>query len=217
MERDMIDVNLNALLRQYRSNPYEEILVETPHTGIISFMVKVGDPVKGPSGPWKERPGTTLFTLEREGNLKKIHAHRSGEVSYVREEVDGEFCEAREHVITLRHRLSKDEIINKILKKVLFVYKAPETARYYLVPELETVRDQKKELTLAPGDDFLIMSLMKRDTFIKYDGPKGTVFRLYFNPGDMVEQGEPLVGIASPDDLDIVDKIIQRIQSEWED
>ncbi len=213
----MIDVNLNALLRQYRSNPYEELHIETPHTGIITFNVKVGDLVKGPSGAWKERPGTTLFTLEREGNVKKITAERDGEVSFVRDEVDGEFCEAREHVVTIRHRLSKDEIINFILRKVLYVFEAPETARYYLVPELEAVRDQKKEITLSPGDDFLIMSLMKRDTFLKYEGPKGTVFRLYFKPGDIVEQGEPLVGIASPEDLDIVDKIIQRIQSEWED
>ena len=212
----MIDVNLNDLLRHYRSNPYEEIMVETPHTGIIAFSVKVGDHVKGPFGPWKERPGTTLFTLEREGNLKKVHAHRTSEVSYVRDELEGEFCEAREHVITLRHRLTRDEIINNILKKVLFVFKAPETARYYLVPELDNIRDQKKELTLNPGDDFLIMSLMKRDTFIKYEGPKGTVFRFYFNPGDIVEQGEPLMGIASPEDLDIVAKIVQLIQSEWD-
>ncbi|OCC16547.1 hypothetical protein DBT_0364 [Dissulfuribacter thermophilus] len=213
----MIDVNLNDLLREYRSNPYEEFKVETPHTGIISFKVKEGLKVKGPSGQWNERPGTTLFTLERERNVKSVQAERDGEVSYVNYDLEGCFCEARVHVLTIRHKLSKDEIINKILKKVLYIFEAPETARYYLVPELESIREQKKEITLRPGDEFLIMSLMKRDTFIKYEGPKGIIFRFYFKSGDIVEQGEPLFGIASPEDLEVVQKIIQRIQTEWDE
>jgi len=213
----MIDVNLNALLREYRSNPYEEYRVETPHTGIISFKVRAGEEVKGPSGQWMERPGSMLFTLEREKNLKEIRAEQDGKISYLREELEGSFVEAREHVVTIRHRLDKEEIINKILKRVLAVFPAPETARYYLAPELEALREQKKEISVKPGDEILVMSLMKRDTSIRYDGPPGIAYRVYFHSGDMVLQGEPLIGVARAEDMDLIQKIIQRIRSEWED
>ncbi len=210
-------LNLNILLKKYKDNPYEEYIVETPHTGVISFKVDVGDEVKGQSGKWNERPGTSLFTIERERNKKVIHALQGGTVSFINGELNGRFVEAMTHVVTIRHRLRRDEVINKILQEVLYIFKAPETARYYMSPEIEALKDKKKEALIRPGDDIVIMSLMKRDTIIKYDGIVGLIYRTYFKSGDMVQEGAPLFGITAPKDRSLVEDVIEKIKNEWEE
>lgn len=215
-----MDINLNDLLRRYRSHPFEDYLVETPHTGLLTFKVKEGQGVSGPSGKWGQKPGTLLFLLERERNVKKIHSHCTGEVVAVRPELQGTFVEAREIVLAIRHRLGKEEIIDRILTQVLHIFPAPQTARYLLVPDLAQKLERPsgaREVTLEPGDEALIMSLMKRDTIIEYQGPPGVVFKVYFQSGAMVEQGEPLLGVCPPEKLEYVQKVIQRIRTEWED
>ncbi len=212
-----MEVNLNDLLRQYRSHPYEDNHVETPHTGVVTFAVEDGQEVEGPSGKWLHRPGTTLFTLEREGNRKKIHAHCSGFVANLRSELNGRFVEAGEPLLSIRHRLSRDEIIDKILTQVLHLFPAPERARYLLTPEAFTKLEKQAAVSVTQGDEIIIMSLMKRDTFIPYEGVPGTVYKVYFKQGDMVEQGAPLLGICPPEKLPYVEKVIQRVRSEWEE
>ena len=215
--KNMIDINLNALLRQYRSHPYEEFRVETPHTGIITFRVKDGEMVSGPSGAWKERPGTLLFLLEREKNIKKITAMMGGEVTGVRLDLDGRFVEAGEPVLSLQHRLRREEIIQKILTKVLYMMPAPERARYFLAPEIETRLEKGQDVSVEPGDEILIMSLMKRDTIVHYDGPSGVIYSTGFSSGDLKEQGDPLLGVCRPEQLRYVQRMIQRIRTEWEE
>ncbi len=214
-----MDINLNDLLRRYRSHPFEDYLVETPHTGVLTFKVEEGQTVKGPSGKWSQKPGTLLFLLERERNVKKIYSHCSGEVAAVRPELQGKFVEAREIVMAIRHRLGKDEIIDRILTQVLHIFPAPQTARYLLIPDLakKLEKPSAKGVMVEPGNELLIMSLMKRDTIIEYDGIPGVVFKVYFQSGAMVEQGDPLLGICPPEKLQYVQKVIQRIRTEWEE
>ncbi len=214
----VMDINLNHLLRQYRAHPYEDYPVETPHTGIITFKVEEGDVVEGVSGKWQHKPGTLLFYLERERNRKKIHAPWAGEVSGLRRELDGSFVEAGEQVMSIRHRLGKEEIIDKILVEVLTIYSAPQSARYYLTQDIAAKLEKSgKGVTVAPGDEILIMSLMKRDTILAYDGPEGVIYKVYFHQGDMVDEGAPLLGICAPEKVPYVEKVIQRIRTEWEE
>ena len=66
-------LNISDLLEQIKQNPYREIVVRTPHTGVVNFAdIKQGDAVHGPEGQWKERSGTRLATLTRERNPKPI-------------------------------------------------------------------------------------------------------------------------------------------------
>ncbi|HID98156.1 MAG TPA: hypothetical protein EYP57_08225 [Thermodesulfobacteriaceae bacterium] len=214
-----MDINLNDLLRSYRSHPYEDYHVETPHTGIISFLVEEGQAVKGPGGQWLHKPGTTLFTIDRERNQKRVTAGCNGVVADIKLSLEGKFVEAGEAVLSIRHRLDRDEIIDRILTEVLSIFSAPQRARYFLVPELVTRLEKKAgdEVLVEDDDEVLIMSLMKRDTMIRYQGVPGVIYKVYFNSGDLVEQGAPLLGICPTDNLEYVHKVIQRIRTEWKD
>nr|HDN01295.1 hypothetical protein [Deltaproteobacteria bacterium] len=213
-----MDINLNDLLRRYRSHPFEDYFVETPHTGVVFFKVKEGQTVKGPSGEWLHRPGTLLYTIERERNVKRMTALWSGQISGIRLDIEGRFVEAGEPLFSIRHQLDKEEIIDRILTQVLYIFSAPQRARYFLTPEISARMEKrsKKGVSVEFGEDVLIMSLMKRDTVVSYEGVPGSLYKVYFNSGDMVEQGAPLLGICSPDKLQYVQKVIHRIRTEWE-
>jgi hypothetical protein len=60
------------------------------------------------------------------------------------------------------------------------------------------------------------MSLMKRDTIINYTGESGMIYRVYFQPGELVEQGMPLLGLCQPEKMEYVHKVINRIRTEWD-
>lgn len=214
-----MDMNLNDLLRQYRTNPYEEHVIRAPHTGIIRFRIKKGEETCGPSGKWLQKPGTLLFIIERENNLKRITAGFRGTIANMRHAVDGNFVEAGTRLLTIRHKLAGTEIIDRILTRVLTIFPAPQRARYYLPPDIAMQMEKKSEASiyLQPDSDAIIMSLMKRDTILKYEGTPGIIYKVYFKSGDMVEQDAPLLGICPPENLQYVQKVIQRIQNEWDD
>lgn len=213
-----MDINLEELLNSYRSHPFEDHDVETPHCGTISLKAEEGQSVEGPGGQWMQQPGTLLFSLEREKNLKKICSPCNGNVHNIRKELDTCFVQAGEKVLCIRHRLDKEEVIDRILTEVLSVLKAPQTARYMLMPDI-AARLEKEEgrhgVSLDEGDEALIMSLMKRDTIITYSGVPGIIFRVYFQQGDLVEQGEPMIGVCPPDKIEYVNRVIAKIRNEW--
>ncbi|NIA08668.1 MAG: biotin attachment protein [Nitrospiraceae bacterium] len=213
-----MDINLNDLLRHYRSHTFEDYQVETPHTGVISFEVKEGQAVEGPSGKWLQRPGTLLYIIEREKNTKRIHASWRGEVTGIRPDLEGHFVEAGEIVLSVRHRLDREEIIDRILTQVLTILRAPQQARYFLSPDISARLEKRPEgkIALGSGDEVVIMSLMKRDTVISYKEDPGMLYKVYFRSGDIVEQGAPLLGICPSDRLQYMQKVIQRIRTDWE-
>ncbi len=214
-----MEINLNDLLRKYKSHPYEDHIICSPHTGVISFKVDEGQKVSGPSGQWLHKPGTVLYILEREKNPKRITSKFSGVVAELKKELEGQFVQAGQELMIIRHRLNKDEIIDRILREVLHIFPAPQRARYYFTPEVSSIieKGEAKALTVKPGDEIIIMSLMKRDSLLPYDGPTGVLYKVYFKNGDLLEQDAPLFGICSPDRLPFVEKVIHRIKTEWDD
>ena len=58
-------------------------------------------------------------------------------VGSVRTELEGRFVEAGTQLAVIRHFLSKDEVIAAILQKVLFLFPAPERAKYYFIPSVD--------------------------------------------------------------------------------
>lgn len=73
-----------------------------------------------------------------------------------------------------------------------------------------------KEISIDSGDEVFTMSLMKRDTPVIYSGESGVIHSVYFKPGVSVPQGEPLIGVCSPEKLKVIEKVITRVKAEWD-
>lgn len=213
-------LNIQQMLEELKAAPYEEIVVRAPHTGRVTFAYDTEDPrVSGPSGTWKERPGTLLAFIERERNKKPIHAHISGEVAQVSEAARDAFVQAGQEMLTIRHYLSKEEVIEKLLKKALSLFTAPERAKFYFAPDVEKkiAASGEKSVTVTDGMDMFIMSRMKREVSLPYSGPEGQIYSVYFHQGDSVNAGEPLIGVCPADQVALVQDVVARVRTEWEE
>jgi hypothetical protein len=212
------EIDLNRVLSQYRSDPYDYVDVLTRHTGRIRFRVRQGNSVEGPGGEWNHLNGTLLYVLERERNPKPVYSYTNGEISAVRDDLDGHFVEAGEKILTIKHPLKKREIIESILRQVLFSFNAPERAKYFFPLDLQAKIDKhgERSVSVKPGDEILTMSLMKRDIPVYYAGEPGIIHSIYFQPGVTIDNGEPLLGICAPEKLPLIQKIIARVKAEWE-
>ncbi len=212
------EIDFDAIISQYRSDPFEYVDVHTIHTGQIRFKVREDSPVDGTSGEWHHIPGTLLYEILREGNQKRVSSKTNGEISFVKSELEGQFVEAGEKILTIKHPLKKREIIESILRQVLTPFDAPERAKYFFSLELQSKIDKygQRGVSINPGDEILTMSLMKRDTPVFYEGEPGIIHSVYFKPGATMEQGEPILGICPEERLPLIQKIITRVKAEWE-
>jgi biotin carboxyl carrier protein len=212
----MLDVK--EMLEEIKASPFEEIEVRSPHTGVVhTAKAGVGDTVKAAAGAYREKPGTVLVHLERERNRKPVYAPQKGELVWLAEDQAGRFVEAGEKLAVIRHYLSRDEVIERILKQALHLVKAPEKAKYYFVPEvdLKIKASGAKSVKLRPGVDLFIVSRMKRESVLPYEGPEGIVYAVYFQPGDNVEEGAPLVGVCPEGEIESIRAVVNRVHSEW--
>jgi len=216
MMRD--EINFDEIISKYRSDPYDYLDIFSAHTGRVKFKVSEGDDVQGPGGKWHHKPGTLLFILNRENNPKPIHSQTNGVVSSLQEELEGHFVEAGEKLMTIKHPLKKREIIEGILQNVLYLFKAPENAKYFFSLDIQSriEKQGEKGVFIQPGDEIITMSLMKRDTPIFYDGEPGIIHSIYFKPGISASQGEPLIGICAREKLPLIQKIITHVKAEWD-
>lgn len=212
------DFDFEALLTKYKNDPFDYIDICSVHTGQVSFKVQEGDEVVGPSGEWDHIPGTLLYEINRERNPKNVMSEINGVVSEIHSELDREFVEAGERLLTVKHPLSKKEVIETILKEVLTLFPAPETAKYFFGLEVQNRIDKQgvRSVIIDKGDEILTMSLMKRDTAVCYEGERGAIYSIYFQPGDLVQQGEPILGVCAPEKLPLIKKIIARVQADWD-
>lgn len=212
------EIDFDELLRKYKSDPFDYIDVYAIHTGHVSFKVAEGDEVTAKSGEWGQIPGSALYEINRERNPKIITAKTNGTISEVRGELNGKFVDAGEKLLTIKHPLKKKEIIENILKEVLLLFPAPETAKYFFAMDIQSRIDKKgaREVTIDKGDELLTMSLMKRDTPVYYDGETGVIHSIYFKPGVSVVQGDPLLGVCAPEKLPLIQKIITRVKADWD-
>ena len=217
MERNVLDIS--RLLEEIKKSPYEEMEILAPHCGVVSFAgLKDGDEVRGPSSEERYR-GVLLASLERERNKRPIFAQQKATVDCLHEELEGTFVEAGTALMRLRHYLSKEEVLELVLKKALLLFPAPERARYYFVADVDKkIRTSGlNTVTVADGQDIFIMSRMKRETILKYSGAEGNIYAAYFRPGDAVDPGMPLIGVCPPDQLPLIQDVVFRVENEWEE
>ena len=212
------EIDFDELLSKYKSDPYDYVDVCAVHTGKVTFKVMEGQEVDAPSGEWLQVPGTSLYEINRERNPKIIPAQTNGTVFKIVTELDGQFVEAGEKLMTIKHPLKKKEIIENIFKEVLYLFHAPETAKYFFSMDIQSRIDKKgpKAITIEQGEEIITMSLMKRDTPVYYDGERGVIHSVYFKSGVSVKQGEPLIGVCAPEKLPLIQKIITKVKADWD-
>ncbi|MDO5535908.1 MAG: biotin attachment protein [Desulfovibrionaceae bacterium] len=213
-------LNVSNLLEQIKQNPYREITVYAPHTGVVTFEnIKPGDEVHGPEGQWKEKPGTKLATLTRERNPKPIYAFEKGVIDKVHTEYENAFVESGCPLVTIRHHLTREEVESIILKQALFLFRAPERAKYYFTPEVAAKLRASDfgSVVIHDGQELFIMSRMKRELPLYYMGPEGVIYATYFKPNDNVDTDAPLIGVCPQEELPNIKEVIMRVQTEWQE
>ena len=212
--------NGTELLEQLKASPYEEIHIKAPHTGYVSFAkIQPGDTIFGPGGTWKDKPGTQLATIEREHNPKPICAPQKGIISTMRRELDGSFVEAGTLLVIMKHTLTREEVLHRLLRRALHLFNAPERARYYFSPGVDKkIRTGGvRSVTVHDGMEVFIMSRMKREVPLAYCGPGGLIYEVYFKHTENVDAGQPLIGVCPPDQLNAIEDVVMRVQTEWKE
>lgn len=192
--------------------------VNAIHTGTVSFRIAEGYKVVAPSGDWLQIPGTALYEINRERNLKVITTQVNGVVEKIYSQFDGQFVEAGQKLMTIKHPLEQEEVIENILQELLFLFPAPKTAKYYFAMDLQAKIEKKKghqAVSVMPGEDVFTMSLMRRDSTVYYKGESGLIYSIYFKPGKTVTEGEPLIGVCSPEKIALIEKAIYRVKADW--
>ena len=212
--------DITKLLEQLKASPYEVIHITAPHTGRVNFAkIQPGDVVYGPRGAWKERPGTQIAILDRERNPKAVCAPQQGIISDVRLELDGCFVEAGTRLAAMKHTLTREEVLSRLLRQALHLFCAPERAKYYFSPDV----DKKiraggvRSVTVHDGMELFIMSRMKREAPLAYSGPEGLIYEVYFKHTDNVDAGQPLIGVCPPGQLEAIEEVVMRVQAEWKE
>lgn len=211
-------LDISSVLESIKAEPYTEMRVFAPHTGVVTFAgLKAGARVNGPSGEWKEVPGTRIAVINRENNPKPVAATDKGIVQSVRDELDGTFVEAGTELGLLRHYLSKDEVVRILLRKALQLFYASERAKYYFVPDVDkkVKISGARSVVVHDGMELFIVSRMKREIPLNYHGPDGVIYEVYFQQNENVDVGAPLIGVCPPDQLSLIEDVIARVQMEW--
>lgn len=211
-------INITQLLEHIQSDPYREIEVMTRHTGVVQFEdLSEGDAVEGPTGTWKEKPGTKLATLTRERNPQPVNAPEKGIIGAIHKELEGSFVECGTSLVTIRHHLTREEVERIILRRALYLFKAPERAKYYFTPEMAAkIRaSDPGSVEIVNGQELFIMSRMKREVPLFYSGPAGVIYAMYFKTNENVDTDAPLIGVCPKDELPHIKEVIMRVQTEW--
>ena len=212
----MLDVT--GLLESIKAEPFTEMPVRAPHTGVISFSgVREGDKVMGPCGEWKEVPGTRSATITRERNPKPGAAIDKGVIQSLNLDLEGCFVETGTEIGVLRHYLSRDEVVRIILRKSLQLFCAPERAKYYFVPDVDkkVKISGSRSVTVQDGMELFIVSRMKREVPLIYHGAEGVIYEVYFTQNENVDAGGPLIGVCPPGQIPQIEDVIARVQMDW--
>lgn len=211
-------IDISGVLEEIKASPYRDIVIASPHSGVVAFAkIKLGDKVEGPCGQWKEKKGAKIATIERERNPKDIFAHEKGEIVKLNTELEGKFVEAGTPLAVLRHLLTRSEVERMILQKSLYLFRAPERAKYYFTPEVDKkIRaSDANSVTVREGMELMIMSRMKREAPLRYSGPDGVIYAIYFKYNENMDAGAPLIGVCPRDQLAAIQDVVMRVQTEW--
>ena len=210
--------DIAEVLEGLKAEPYTEKEVRAPYSGVITFAdIEEGARVNGFSGTWKEIPGTHLATIVREKNPRKVLSEERGILQKLYRELDGTFVEAGTPLAVIRHYLTRREVVSLLLKESLYAFCAPERAKYYFVPDIDTKVKMLgcRTVNIHDGMELFIVSRMKREVPLCYSGPAGIIYDVYFDQQKNVDAGAPLIVVCPPEQQSAVEDVVARVQSEW--
>ncbi len=213
-------LDISSLLEEIKQRPYTDLSICTPHTGYLKFgAFNEGDKVKDASGEFKEIPGSKLAIITRENNPRFIYATQKGIIQKLHKQYDKSFVESGVEIGILRHFLSKEEVIRILLQKALYLFSAPERAKYYFAPEIDKKIkiSGSRSITVTDGMELFIVSRMKREVPLTYHGPEGIIYEVYFKHNQNVDANMPLIGVCPPDQLQNIEDVISRVNHEWKE
>ena len=110
---------------------------------------------------------------------------------------------------TIRHFLSKDEVLRILLKQALNLFVAPERAKFKV--------SGCRSVSVYEGMELFIVSRMKREMPLYYTGPDGLIYTVYFEHNENVDAGSPLIGVCPPDQLQQIEEVVLKVQTEWQE
>ncbi len=210
--------DIAEVMAELKSVPYTEREISAPHSGVVQFAdVQEGEKVFPPMGQWNEIPGTHIATITRERNPRKIVATERGIIQNIYRELEGNFVEAGTPLALVRHYLTRQEVVSRLLLESLHTFCAPERARYYFSPDV----DKKvkilgcRTVSVQEGMELFIVSRMKRERPLRYAGPSGIIYEVCFDQNKNVEAGDPLIVICPPEQEQAVEAVVFRVQREW--
>ena len=61
------------------------------------------------------------------------------------------------------------------------------------------------------------LSRMKREMPLYYTGPDGLIYTVYFEHNENVDAGSPLIGVCPPDQLQQIEEVVLKVQTEWQE
>ena len=99
-------------------------------------------------------------------------------------DLDGSLVEAGTPLGVIRHYLTRQEVVSKLLKESLYAFCAPERAKYYFVPDV----DKKvkilgcRTVSIHDGMELFIVSRMKRRRAPVLQRPLGHHLRRVLRP-----------------------------------
>ncbi len=213
-------LNVKGLLEEIHKEPYKEITVRALHTGYVQFEIKeTGVFVQGRRGKWEQFPGTLLAGLHRENLKKPVYAPEKGYITEFYDVKEGEFVQAGTPLLKIKHFLTRQEVLDIILKKALHLFLAPEKGKYYFIPAVENKILSRgcQSVKVQDNDELFILSRMKRETIIPYKGKEGLIYTVYLVPDQVVDAGQPLIGVCPEEQLSEIQEVVNRVQAEWEE
>ena len=106
-----------------------------------------------------------------------------------------------------------------LLKQALNLFVAPERAKYYIVPQIDTKIKVSgcRSVSVYEGMELFIVSRMKREMPLYYTGPDGLIYTVYFEHNENVDAGSPLLGVCPPDQLQQIEEVVLKVQTEWQE
>lgn len=167
--------------------------VHTPHTGYVTLHVKPSEHVDN---------GAPLFSIERLSVVDTIESSVEGCIVTLNTSLVGKLSGYHEPVLSIRYSYDPEiEKRQKALEKSLTMINAPYTAAYYLTPSPDEPVLVNEGDKITKGQFIAKAMIMKQKRDI-YSDNSGLVKKIYFNNGEVVEEGEKLFGIEKLKDSD---------------
>lgn len=214
----MLDVT--SLLEEIKASPFEEQEIVAPHTGVVTFgSLKLGDKViartaHGRNGPERSSPPSRANATQSRSTRSRRAKSAPSIANW-----KGHTCRRAPRSPPIRHFLSKDEVLRILLKQALNLFVAPERAKYYFVPQIDTKIKVSgcRSVSVYEGMELFIVSRMKREMPLYYTGPDGLIYTVYFEHNENVDAGSPLIGVCPPDQLQQIEEVVLKVQTEWQE